>query len=225
MSKRSQCDEARFLKDVEKHEMIVIRDDGVNRHLRFKRPGTSAYYFDLITWPGHLCYTGDMGTYVFSRIEDMFGFFRMSDYDWNKNPHGLSINPGYWSEKIVATNKQGGHEEWDEEEFVRRVNEVRVGWMRRAREIGVKKDDRRALWEAVEDVMADPSEESLCVARIYEFHHRVGSESFEFMDFFDGSMTRFTFRFMWCCYALAWAINMYDKSKESKDVDDRNPKP
>ena len=38
-------------------------------------------------------------------------------------------------------------------------------------------------------------------------------------------MTRFTFRFMWCCYALAWATNMYDKSKESKDVDNRNPKP
>ena len=81
------------------------------------------------------------------------------------------------------------------------------------------------LWEAVEDVLADPSEESLCVPRIYEFHHRAGSESFEFMDFFDSSMTRFTFRFMWCCYALAWATNMYDKSKESKDVDDRNPKP
>ncbi len=43
------------------------------------------------------------------------------------------------------------------------------------------------------------------------------SNSFE--DFFDGSMNRFTFHFMWCCYALAWGINKYDKSKENKNVD------
>jgi hypothetical protein len=34
-----------------------------------------------------------------------------------------------------------------------------------------------------------------------------------------GSITRFTFHFLWCCYALAWGINMYDKSKENKNVD------
>ena len=30
---------------------------------------------------------------------------------------------------------------------------------------------------------------------------------FEFVDFFDGSMKRYTIRFLWCCYALAWGIN------------------
>ncbi len=79
MSRRSQCDEARFLKDVANHEMQIIRDDGVQRHLRFKKPGTMCYHFDLITWGGHLCYTGDMGTYVFTRVHDMFDFFRMGD--------------------------------------------------------------------------------------------------------------------------------------------------
>ena len=211
MGKRSECNEARFLKDVATHEMQIIRDDGVNRHIRFKRPGTMCYHFDLITWPGHLCYTGDMGTYVFYRIEDTFEFFRMGDNDWNKNPNGLSINPSYWAEKIIATDKNGGHEEWDEDEFTRRVNEVRVGWMRWAKSLGADKDERRELWEEVDrEVLSDPSEEALCVSRIYEFHHRAGSESFEFIDFFDGSMNRFTFRFLWCCYALAWGIKKYD---------------
>ena len=217
MSKRSQCDEAQFLGDVANHEMTIIRDEGVNRHLRFKKPGTSAYYFDIITWPGNLCFTGDMGTFVFSRIDDMFAFFRMDDRDWNKNPNGLSINPGYWSEKITATTRHGGHEEWDEDEFVRRVNETRIGWMRTCRECGVNKDDRRELWEAVEnDVLSDPSSEPLCVAKIYEFYHNAGSERFEFMDFFDSSMTRFTFHFLWCCYALAWGINKYDDHHSPK---------
>lgn len=46
------CTEQDFLKDVREHEMIVIRDDGVNRHIRFKRPQEGAYWFDIITWPG-----------------------------------------------------------------------------------------------------------------------------------------------------------------------------
>lgn len=221
MSKRSNCDEARFLRDVEKHEMTIIRDDGVNRHLRFKTPGTSCYYFDIVTWSGHLCYTGDMGTFVFSRIDDMFAFFRMDDHDWNKNPNGLSINPGYWSEKLLAADRNDGVEEWDEDEFTRRVNEVRVGWMRWAKSLGISKEYRRELWEAVDrKVLEEPSNGHVCVAAIWNFYHTTSDgERFEFVDFFDGSMHKFTLRFLWCCYALAWGINMYDKSKENKNVD------
>ena len=65
-----------FLRDVAEHTMTVIREDGVSRHIRFAKPGTSCMHFDLITWPGYLCYTGDMGTYVFQRLTDMFEFFR-----------------------------------------------------------------------------------------------------------------------------------------------------
>lgn len=68
--------EETFLADVAAHQIHVLRDDGVHRHIRFKRPGTYCMQFDLITWPGYLCYTGDMGTYVFNRLEDMFEFFR-----------------------------------------------------------------------------------------------------------------------------------------------------
>ena len=70
------CTEQIFLRDISMHQMSVLRDDGVNRHIRFKTPGTNSMYFDIITWPGFLCYTGDMGTYVFRRLEDMFQFFR-----------------------------------------------------------------------------------------------------------------------------------------------------
>lgn len=79
--RRDNNEEQRFLNDVANHEMIIIRDDGVNRHVRFKRPNSSCMYFDLITWPGHLCYTGDMGSYVFRRLEDMFEFFRTDRND------------------------------------------------------------------------------------------------------------------------------------------------
>jgi hypothetical protein len=89
----------RFAADTAQHEMTVLRDDGLYRHLQFVRvapsPKTgkpersSFYWFELVTWPGHLAITGDCGTYVFARIEDMFGFFR-----------GHRVNPGYWAEKV-----------------------------------------------------------------------------------------------------------------------------
>jgi hypothetical protein len=68
-----------FLKDVEKHEMKVLLDNGLYRHLRFAATGQYSWnqWFEIITWPGKLAYSGDMGTYVFERIEDMFEFFRV----------------------------------------------------------------------------------------------------------------------------------------------------
>jgi hypothetical protein len=81
----------RFLSDVATHEMTVVADEGNVRHLLFKAPDTVTQYFNLTTWPDHLCISGDMGTYVFSRLEDMFDFFREN-----------KINPGYWHEKVKA---------------------------------------------------------------------------------------------------------------------------
>lgn len=78
--------------------------------------------------------------------------------------------------------------------------------------------ERRELWETVErEVMSEPGNEHVCVAAIWNFYHTTSDgERFEFMDFFDGSMNRFTFRFLWCCYALAWGINQYDNYRSSK---------
>lgn len=59
--------EARFPSDIATHRMTVIKDDGVYRHLRFRRPDTNCYSFDILTWPGYLAYVGDMGDYVFQR--------------------------------------------------------------------------------------------------------------------------------------------------------------
>ena len=39
---------ADFLRDVATHELTIIRNEGLYRHLRFSRPGSSCMYFDLI---------------------------------------------------------------------------------------------------------------------------------------------------------------------------------
>lgn len=74
-------------------EMEIVQDEGVHRHIRFRRPGTSLYSFDLTTWPGYLAISGDVEVFVFSRERDMFGFF---------GGNRKHIDPGYWAEKVRA---------------------------------------------------------------------------------------------------------------------------
>lgn len=82
----------RFQRDTAGHEMTVLHDDGLYRHLRFAQPEPSwLYWFEIVTWPGSLAIKGDCGTYLFSRTPDMFSFFRDGSHH--------SINPGYWGEK------------------------------------------------------------------------------------------------------------------------------
>lgn len=220
----ADCTEERFLGDVAHHELIVIRDDGVNRHLRFKQPGTGNMHFDLITWPGILCYTGDMGTYVFQRTTDMFEFFRQ-DRKYNlSRGRQLSINLGYWTEKLIAIdgNRHGGKaKEFDDEKFKRVINEYRVGWMRGAKERGtLDKDGRRELWEAVEGevigALEDGGDQAQHAAYNFNFYRKADSRrpyGWSFTDLFEHDFTEYTHSMVWCCYALAWGIEKYDASK------------
>jgi len=110
---RAETREAdRFARDVANHKLTVLRDEGLYRHLRFKAPDGSTYWFDLITWPGYLTITGDMGTYVFARTQDMFEFFR------SHRSTGFPINPGYWAEKIRAADQNTAPRAHSEETVV-----------------------------------------------------------------------------------------------------------
>lgn len=220
-----ECTEERFLRDVEQHEMIVMRDDGVNRHVRFKEPGTINQFFDLITWPGHLCYTGDMGTYVFERATDMFEFFRQDRAYNQARGRKLGINLGYWTEKLIAVdgNRGGGKvKQFDEEKFKRVINKYRMQWMRDAKESGaLDKDGRRELWEAVEDEVFGALEEGehRAAYAAYDFHFgpdelRRRQHGWQFDDLFEHDFTEYTHSIVWCCYALAWGIEKYDAAKQ-----------
>src|SRR5687768_13622067 len=89
---------ARFARDTAGHEMTVLHDDGLYRHLRFQPLQHGFYWFDLITVPYGLIFRGDGESYVFAidATEDMFVLFRKSSYK-------RSINPGYWSEKLRSS--------------------------------------------------------------------------------------------------------------------------
>lgn len=78
-----------FQSDTKLHEMTCIKSDGLHRHYHFSNPKYSNYWFDIVTVPGYLFMTGDMGTWAFSRINDMIQFFNHDRIDY-----------GYWAEKL-----------------------------------------------------------------------------------------------------------------------------
>lgn len=207
--------EKQFLQEVATHVMEVIRDDGLYRHIRFCEPGTMMQHFDLITWPGYLCYCGDMGTFVFTRLEDMFQFFRTD----RRGNDGLYINKSYWSEKLIAVDghRDGGKaKEFSADMFKKAINRYRIDWIRTTKERHwLDKEQRRALWEDVDNTVLYRLEdgEHYAMTAAYEFTHRAGGREFVFQDLWDHTFTDYTHRFVWCCYALAWGIKKYDAAK------------
>lgn len=211
-----------FLADVKDHQITVLRDDGLYRHVRFSRPGTICMSFNLITWPGALCYTGDMGTYVFSRLADMFEFFR-TDRERAK-PGELRINTGYWSEKLIAVDgnrRAGGAEEFSPDKFSKAIKETLVDWMRGSDHLD--RAGRHELREAVEDEILsniDCSDGHEAYRAANEFCAEIGGVKFQFHDLWDRDFTEYTHSFLWCCYALSWGIQRYDELTAKKDSGD-----
>lgn len=189
------ADLERFLIDVRDHQMQVIHVNGIHRHLRFRKPGRSEYWFDLVTWPGALCINGDCGTYVFARIEDMFQFFRTE-------PGG--INPSYWSEKCVAACVTDGIRKFDPDGFTRRVvQRFRDHWRD-----GDRHERRLCFTELRNDVLdyVDETSEDANFGLLASF--KFGD--FQFDDYYEIRAQKYTFRFIWCLRAIVWGIQRYD---------------
>ena len=202
-----------FLRDVSRHTMTVIRDDGLHRQLWFGRPGTSCMHFQIITWPGYLCYTGDMGTYVFKRLDDMLQFFRRETGE-----RQYRIDFRYWAEKVEAADKCDGIDEFSPKKFDRAVKQYVLEWVRENR-ADCTRAQRRDLWDEVIAMVIDPDDDDSKGHRkqmaAYDFSHVLnGHCRFHFEDFVtERNFSEYSHRFVWACHALAWAIVVYDASK------------
>ncbi|WP_129138827.1 hypothetical protein [Modicisalibacter coralii] len=201
----------RFQRDVASHQMEVLHDDGLYRHLRFSRDGSSAYHFNITTWPGYLAITGDMGDFVFSRVQDMFAFFR-------DEPGRLGINPGYWAEKIQAgasTPDRSLYMDWDEKAFKQRVVEEYKRWLESNGPLDpeVSSDLKDQIREEILDEAH--SEELACVA-VANFHSDDAPDLFDdFLMELGSSCHEYSFHYLWCCWAIVWGVSRYDEQREA----------
>jgi len=203
--------EQTFLKDVSEHTMTVLLDNGVYRHLSFSNNGSFNQKFDIVTYPGFLVYSGDMGCFVFSRLKDMFEFFRVRPRD--ESPESLFINLGYWAEKLEAVDRCGsrtcGAEEFSSEKFESTVKEHVAEWINdysgeydsSEEEVSAqRKTFADQLNESIkEDILcrADDGEHA-CYEALRDFSFEFDGHKYEFYDTWEWDLTEYTFCFIWC---------------------------
>jgi len=180
----------RFQHDVEQHAMTVLHDVGLYRHLRFQRPDRMEYWFDLVTWPGYLAITGDMGSFTFTRLRDMVEFFAGAG----------DINPGYWAEKIQAG--KGDTEEYAPERFRALVHDA-FGEHVADNSGTAGLDD---LWQAItSEVLPHADERCRAYDALSAFEH----QGFTFADAWEWHLDRWTYHYLWCCFAIRWGVQLY----------------
>ena len=194
----------RFVRETAEHAMEILHDDGLYRHLRFKKPGTSMYYFDLVTWPGSLAITGDCDSFLFSRIPDMFEFFAPIGARRGFEDASWGINPGYWSGKLQAP-KHDAAQIYSYEVFRARVLE----WFSDVAE-ELEPDEATALRMALdEQVLADHLD---AVHSEHEAHNLLNEfehNGRRIHDSWEWSLREYDWSFLWCCWAIIWGISQY----------------
>lgn len=195
--------EKSFLADVSKHEMSVKHNDGIYKHVVFRAPNSSKYWFEIVTWPGSLSINGDCGSFTFSRITNMVDFFCADNFDVLST---TAPNFGYWSNKCTASDTADGIREFDLEAF--REN--------------AQKEIESAIEHAGDELRAASAQ--LCrkvfFSRVvkphfeFEWEARAAINSFEYesngitihiVDFYEHKCQKYSSNYEWCCYALAWA--------------------
>ncbi|RSS11356.1 hypothetical protein [Streptomyces sp. WAC08401] len=214
---------ARFARDTAGHRMHVLHDDGLYRHLRFTARTNPAYYgeywFDLITTPGQLVFSGDGESYVFRRTTDMFEFFRSEI--WRDG--SLHINPGYWSEKV--TSDRNGIKDFQEDLFVKLIWEQANHLIEQEY---VKPEQADRFRQAIKDDIVEgglyaTAEEAYRTVEEFEFYNDPSKEfdwrheaDVRFNDAWEWfSATKdFDWWFLWACRAIVFGIARYDRVRK-----------
>jgi hypothetical protein len=206
----------RFTKETANHEMTVLHDDGLYRHLRFTpspqpgKPRHSFYWFDLITVPGALIFQGDGDSFTFRRVEDMFEFFR--------GPIG-QINPGYWAEKLTSGRNENVRE-YQQGLLEQHVNE----YVNEAidDDNGGVLPEFAGLTDAIREHILDEliGDESIDRKLVEDFRWWANpddefaiprkSPDFEFTDVWEWDFRDYDWWFLWALHGIVWGIAQYD---------------
>lgn len=195
-----------FQENTAKHELTILKDDGKYRHIRFGVKGSSFYAINITTWPGYLAVTGDMGDFVFTRLSDMFEFFRGKS----------GINPGYWGEKLVAEPRGSEYgKKWSEEAFKRDVNNYLENNLEPLEDLdGEEAETNNAIREEIEESLKFISHKE----EADDFIANFDEHDFQFDSFYEYDNTEYTHHFLWICYAIVEVIKLYDATKTEQNA-------
>jgi hypothetical protein len=172
----------RIDRDLAEHTITVKHSHGMYRHWRCQKPGMWHMGFDIITWPGSLCYTGDMGDYLFQRTEDMVDFMSRACQDYQ-----------YAAEKCVTKHDI---KEWREELFHKSLTDrLKEGKTFRVMRQGSFRDESVA--EKIREIRQAYDE--------YSSRHDAEKAMYE-SQLWDElpNCEQYTMHFLWCLHAIRW---------------------
>lgn len=203
--------EERFASEADGATMTVVKDDGVHRHLSFQFPKASWGPCEVVTWPGALTLRGGLGCWSFTRVEDMFEFFRPSR-------NVTRVNPTYWVQKLVPGS---GSEvkEYDEDRARAYVRQAVAEAGKRYEHITPEYADD---WLFSDWCGADYSTEAGLMRTLGRFEGRADADRSTSSLLNDGAASEFAFPvhewdlyrysdwFLLACVVLPWTIEQYD---------------
>lgn len=204
-----------FTEHTSDHELTVIHDDGLYRHVRMAKPGTRIWSWDIVTWPGYLTIVGDIANgYTFTRDQDMFAFFYTPKNQRSTFTDGAPhLDLRYWAEKLVGPT--GSHvKEYSRAVFaelvddrLRELIEENTVDPRDAEEFGDTPDPdgmTEAKAEAVRQDAAWHGEDENSAHEWMRDHPEVMGE-----DSFENDVTDFTFQYVLAALAIEATVRRY----------------
>lgn len=189
-----------FKGNISDHVLSVVHDDGLYRHLRMGKPGTGLWSWSVVTWPGHLAISGDIGEgFVFSRESDMVGFFASG---LGKRSDGApSINPGYWAEKLLCACRDSAVT-FSEKKF---LAEVRSAVAAHIESEGLSGEAAAELEELIEDAEYHSMDKHAAL----DWAYNNDRQDLFGMDFIEGGFDDFDTHFLYACFAIAVTVRRY----------------
>jgi hypothetical protein len=193
-------DAARFKRETADHQMTVLHEAGLYRHLRFETPGRrGAFAFELITWPYNLVVkTGWAFHFDIDATPDMLDLFRRTAFSGE-------INPGYWGEKVRAGRDEveGFNPDLFEQQVKRYVvHSIRDGEAPR----GIGAEVTREIFE-----LGDISHEAGARAALADFRY----DGWDFGDLPEWDFSDYTPGFLWSCRAVRLGVDLYDAARKA----------
>lgn len=200
----------RFKFDVRNHRMTIEQDNGVFRCINFRAPGTSMYQFRLTTWPGHLAISGDLDDFIFTRLRDMFDFFRHAGPEYDKTDYP---NYGYWAEKAQAVSRHGGLKCFDVDRY---RSAIRSEMSQHLSGLTLSEAKECVLDARIEYLFEGANDTREAIDLAMGWRCPITNRK-PFHDFYDNHLEDYSYGFKFACHAIQWGIKQYDLHQQGRD--------
>jgi hypothetical protein len=192
---------ADFKRDIASHVATIKRNDGLYRHIEFRKPKHGwHHWFEIVTWPNGLIIRGDMETWVFSRVEDMFTFFR-----------GDRVSPSYWQEKLQCARD-------DAKDFsIDSLKQQAACYLDNWGDDLPPSKRTEIIAELESEIFSryGDHDEHEALSELFDCKYQLNPDDRRRVVRFDPCDgpwgKRWSYHYVWCCWAIVWAIAEWEK--------------